>query len=116
MAARKILDAVTTTGAGTSIRMFKTPRHTIHMEFTDVTGAISALTVRLEGSLNGDFTKAINLTSPDHVWTAAELAAKAADIFINNELISFIRANVITATTSGTYQINAWYVGDSGYE
>jgi len=95
MAAINLLNAVTSTGAGT-IR--KSPRLVHHHVFqADITGGPSAVTFTLEGSLDGATFDTIST----HAFSAGQLT-NTMGIFIDvDKPLMYFRAN-LTVLTGGT--------------
>ena len=91
----KFLDAATATGASASATVRKIMKdHTVQ---TTITGAPSAVTMDLEGSLDG--TNWFQLaTSP---FDAADLTATQAMFHVDEKSVRFIRVN-LTVLTGGT--------------
>lgn len=105
----KMLDAVTSTGAGTTIMSLPQIPDTVTavVDFTDVGGSISALTVDIEGSVDGiNFSSIINTTG-GHAFTAAEITDTVATFKHVSPGVSIFRLNVTTKTDSGTGTITA---------
>jgi hypothetical protein len=98
----KILDGVTAPGAGNSIKVRGFSFHTLQTTFT---GTVTALTVDLEGSLDG--TSWFQLG--EKIFSAGELTAKAALLHVTDKLVNHVRANITTYT--GTGSVTAKYDG-----
>ncbi len=103
----KLLDAATTTGASTTWAVRMKPRnHTV--QFT-ITGAPTAVTVDLEGSLD-DITW-ISLAS--HIATAGELTAAAAMFHVVDKPIRYARVNLTTLTGGAAPTVTVLYEGET---
>ena len=99
----KLIDAVTTTGAGISHILFSsTGKFTIEAVFTegDATSC-DALTIDIEGSVTG--SNWFSLTT--HAFTEAELTAGAAMFHIADRPVAFFRGNVKTLTKTGANDV-----------
>ena len=90
-----MLDAATATGAGSAIG-FKQMQENVTFQ-VDITGAPTAVTVDIEGSVDG--TPAAQLAQ--HAMTAGELTATTAIFHISGKPVGNVQANV-TALTGGT--------------
>ncbi len=91
------LNAVTATGAGSAIAATRTIDHSLQVTFT---GTVTALTIDLEGSLDGvDWFSLTNGTG--YAFTAAEITAKAALVNVSDSLVNNVRANITTYTGTG---------------
>lgn len=102
-----LLNAVTATGASTEFVLTVPGReHTIQM---NITGAPTAVTVDLEGSLDG--VKWHQLAT--HPFSAAELTAESAMFHVTNKPISRIRANLTTLTGGTSPTVTAMAVSIS---
>jgi len=102
----KLLDAATATGVSTSHPVRMKPRnHTV--QFT-ITGAPTAVTVDLEGSL--DDTTFVSLAS--YVMTADELTATAAMFHVVDKPVRFIRVNLKTLTAGTAPTVTVLYEGE----
>ena len=107
MAALTLLSAVTATGAGNS----KDIGHIItnHVIQATITGAPTAVTVDLEGSIDG-----ANFASIDsHVFTAGELTATHALVTLVDLPVTFVRANLTTLTGGTAPTVTVVYEGDN---
>lgn len=103
----KLLNAVAATGAGTTHAVRMKPRnHTV--QFT-ITGAPTAVTLDLEGSL--DDSTWISLAS--HIMTAAELIATAAMFHVVDKPVRYVRLNLTTLTAGTTPTVTALYEGEN---
>lgn len=107
--ARTLLNAVTTAATGTSVKKLRNDIHTMVVSYTNVTGAMSALSVSLEGSLdNSTFFVLGTLT-----FSQQELTDLSAALNVTGKLANYVRAKVDTATTTGTYTITVTWEGGS---
>lgn len=97
-----LLDAVTGTGAGARSIRFTVPRkeHTVQVV---VTGAPVAVTIDLEGSLNG--TEWFQLAN--YVFTAGDIAAEQAMFHVTNKPVMDVRANLVTLTGGASPTVTA---------
>lgn len=103
----KLLNAATATGASTTHVVRMKPRnHTV--QFT-ITGAPTAVTMDLEGSL--DDTTWISLAS--HIMTAAELTATAAMFHVVDKPVRYVRLNLTTLTAGTAPTVTALYEGEN---
>ncbi len=91
----KLLAAATATGASATWKVNRTPRN--HSVQITITGAPTAVTVDLEGSLDG--TTWVSLAS--HILSAAELTATQALFHVVDKPTRRVRAN-LTTLTAGT--------------
>lgn len=91
----ELLSAVTATGAGTGVKA--SPWTSTHTVQATITGAPTAVTVDLEGSLDG--AKWFTLVS--HAFSGGELTATAALFFVTGSPVAMVRAN-LTTLTGGT--------------
>jgi len=103
----KLLNAATATGASLTWAVRMKPRnHTV--QFT-ITGAPTAVTVDLEGSLDD-----ITWTSlASHVTSAGELAAAAAMFHVVDKPVRYTRINLTTLTGGTAPTITALYEGET---
>jgi len=97
----KLLAAATATGTSSTWTVNKTPRN--HSVQITITGAPTAVTVDLEGSLDGSTW--VSLAS--HVMSAAEITAAQALFHVVDKPTRRVRANlkVLTAGTSPTVTV-----------
>ena len=91
----KFLDAATATGASNDMPVRKIIKD--HTVYASITGAPTAVTVDLEGSLDG--TNWVQLAT--HPFTAGELTATQAMFHVIDKPVRFVRVN-LTALTGGT--------------
>lgn len=90
-----LLNAADATGAGGAV--LASPQNSNHTYQITITGTPTAVTVALEGSLDGDTWAAIDT----HVMSAGELSAAAALVFVTASPVQAVRAN-LTTLTGGT--------------
>lgn len=107
MAALTLLNAVTSTGAGP----IRDIGHVIkdHVFSASITGAPSAVTVALEGSIDGTNFAAID----SHVFSAGELTATFALVTLVDLPVTFVRANLTTLTGGTAPTVTFLYEGDN---
>lgn len=89
---RTMLDAATATGAGeanSNHKFFSDSSYTV-----ETVGSPSAVTVDIEGSLDGETFYQIGR----HIFTAAEITAGKAMFHIAGKPVIFSQANLITLT------------------
>ncbi len=92
-----LLNAATSTGAGTSFSLLTVPaKHTVQATMGG-TAVATAVTVDLEGSLDNSTW----FTLASHVFTAAEITAEAAMFHVIDKPIRFARLN-LTTLSGGT--------------
>jgi len=102
----KLLDAATATGASPTWAVRMKPRnHTV--QFT-ITGAPTAVTVDLEGSL--DDSTWVSLAS--HVMSAAELTATKGMFHIFDKTVRYVRTNLTTLTGGTAPTVTTLYEGE----
>lgn len=90
-----LLNAATSTGAGTAKNLSRLiDKHVIQV---DITGAPSAVTVVLEGSLDGNDFGVVGT----HAFTAGDLTNTTAIFFDSDSPLLYVRVN-LTVLTSGT--------------
>ena len=96
-----LLNAVTATGAGRELA-FDLPRkeHTVQVV---ITGGPAAVTVDLEGSLNG--TEWFQLA--EFIFSAGDLAAGQAMFHVTNKPVMDVRANLTTLTGGASPTVTA---------
>ncbi len=105
--ARVILDAATATGAGSTFKVFTIPdKHTVQATMGGTVVA-TAVTVDLEGSLDGTVWEAL----ATHVFTAAQITAEAAIFHVVNAPIKYVRGNLITLTGGTAPTVTMKYLG-----
>jgi len=94
---KAILSAATGTGAGKLFQV-STSIHTIQVVFT---GTISALSVAIEGSIDGANIFALET----HELSSEELAAKKVMFHIVNKLVEYVRVNITVLTGAGAVTV-----------
>ena len=98
---KEVVSGATTSGAKKIFKIeHSTALHCIQAKFT---GTVSALTISVEGSLDGE--SFFELAA--HTLTAAEISAKVAMFEIINKLSEYIRINLTTYT--GTGPVTVYY-------
>jgi YbbR domain-containing protein len=103
----KLLDGATAEGVSTSHPVRMKPRnHTVQVT---ITGAPTAVTVDLEGSL--DDTTYVSLAS--YVLTAADLTAAAAMFHVVDKPVRYVRVNLVTLTAGTAPTVTALYEGET---
>lgn len=102
----KLLDAATATGASATWAVRMKPRnHTVQIT---ITGAPTAVTVDLEGSL--DNTTWVSLAS--HIMSAAELTATEAMFHVYDKTVRYARVNLVTLTAGTNPTVTVKYTGE----
>ena len=97
---KALLSAATETGAGSLWKLKESSDvHTVYAKFT---GTITALTVALEGSIDG--TNIVALTT--HEFTASEISAKQAMFHVVNKLVEYVRINITVLTGTGSVTVS----------
>ncbi len=112
-----LIDAAATTGAGAAQAVRFVEKHTLQITFTNSGGAVTALEVTLEGTLDnvrGDDASPTWFPLKPYVFTAANITDKGAMIHIVNKPVIAVRANITTLTDSGTSAVTVKYQGDEG--
>ena len=99
----KFLDASTSTGPSDSLPFRKI--NEVHGLQINITGAPTAVTVDIEGSLEGTIWNQV-LTSP---MTASELTAETSYTSIQGKPFRFIRLNLAVLTGGSTPTVTAFY-------
>ena len=96
----------TATGAGESTPISNpVGTHACHIVTTTAGGAVTAVTVALEGSLDG-----VNwVVLGTHAFTAGEITAEQALFFITGAPVAYVRFNITTLTSTGTTTVKCWY-------
>lgn len=103
----KLLNAATATGASATWPVRMKPRnHTIHFS---ITGAPTAVTVDLEGSL--DDSNWVSLAS--YVMSAAELTATTAMFHVVDKPVRYVRTNLILLTGGSSPTVTTLYEGET---
>jgi hypothetical protein len=107
MSAITFLNAVEATGASSIKALpFLVTSHTVQ---ATITGAPTAVTVDLEGSLDG--TTFFALAS--HVFSAGELTAEGAMFHVVDKPVTYVRINLTTLTAGTEPTVTVKYDGDS---
>ncbi len=107
MSAITFLNAVTSTGVSDIKQLpFLVEKHTVQVT---ITGAPSAVTVDLEGSLDGETFFVLST----HPFTGGELTATAAMFHTVDKPVTYIRLNLLTLTAGTSPTVTAKYDGDS---
>lgn len=107
MTALTFLDAATATGESSIKALpFLVSAHSVQ---ATITGAPTAVTVDLEGSLDGE-TFFVLATHP---FTAGELTAAAALFHVIERPVNFVRVNLLTLTAGTAPTVTVKYDGDS---
>lgn len=98
-----LLNGATASGVGTGSRLaYPSTSFTLQTTYTEGGGgSISALTIDLEGSLDG--TTYFQLAQ--QAFSAAEITAKAQMFHVVDKPVLFLRGNVSTLTKTGTCAI-----------
>jgi hypothetical protein len=99
------LAAVTTTGAGATIKM--TEGVSEHSYQVNITGAPTAVTVDLEGSLDGSTWFQLD----QHAMSAGELTDTASLTHVTGKLAEYIRMNLTTLTGGASPTVTGRYLG-----
>ena len=102
-----LLSAVTSTGAGTAKDFHSNRLIDKHVIQVDITGGPSAVTVLLEGSLNGTDFGIIGT----HAFTAADLTNTTAIFFDSDSPCLHVRVNLSVLTGGSTPTVTAIYEG-----
>lgn len=103
----KLLDAVTATGASLTWAVRMKPRnHTVQVT---ITGAPTAVTVDLEGSL--DNVSWSSLAS--HIMSAGELSAGLAMFHVVDKPVRYVRNNLTLLTAGTSPTVTAIYEGET---
>ena len=105
---KKLLNGVTATGAGAAHGLGTNPsnKHTLQTVFTNSGGAVTALTIDLEGSLDGTNYQQIATKT----FAAGDLTAKSYMFHVTNKPVSHVRANITTLTETGATAVSAHYL------
>lgn len=102
--ATKLLNAATATGASTALNFRSGVRD--HAIQATTTGAPTAVTITLEGSLDG----VTYFTLDSHAFSAGEITAEAAYWNVSAQLVHYVRVN-LTVLTGGT-NVTVLYLED----
>ena len=103
-----LLAAVTSTGAGTKQTITKGREEAVtsHTLQVDITGAPTAVSVSLEGSVDGTTFSDMGT----HEFTADELTATTALFHVVNRAVPVVRANLTVLTGGATPTVTAYYI------
>ena len=101
-----LLKEVEATGAGGGLLINGKSEHTVEVIFTNSGGSVTALTVDLEGSIDGG-TNWYTLKS--YPFSAAELVAKKTAFSVVDRRFEWVRANITTLTETGTTKVTVTY-------
>jgi len=103
----KFLNGATAIGASTShsVRM-KSRNHTVQVT---ITGAPTAVTVDLEGSLDNTTFNSL----ADYVLTAADLTAAAAMFHVVDKPVRYVRVNVTNLVGGTAPTVTVLYEGET---
>ena len=105
--ARTLLNAATGTGAGGTFKTNTIPdKHTVQVTMGGTVVA-TAVTVDLEGSLDGTFWQAL----ASHALDAGEITAEGAIFHVVNAPIKYVRANLTTLTGGTAPTVTVKYLG-----
>lgn len=104
--ATKLLAAVTATGVSSSLNFRAGVRD--HAIQATTTGAPTAVTVVLEGSLDGE----TYFTLDSHAFSAGEITAQAAYWNVSSQLTHFVRLNLSTLTGGTSPTVTGLYLHD----
>ena len=107
MANLVLLNAVTATGASLAKEFSRLVNN--HVMQVTITGAPSAVTVTLEGSLDGTTF----VTIGTHAFSAGELTATKAMFFDIDKPLLFVKANLTVLTAGTAPTVTVTYEGDS---
>ena len=107
MANLVLLNAVTSTGASLSKEFSRLVNQ--HVLQATITGGPSAVTVTLEGSIDGTTF----ITIGTHAFTAGELTATKAMFFDIDKPLLFVKANLTVLTGGTAPTVTVTYEGDS---
>ncbi len=110
-----LLSAVAASGAGTGydiarVNPFAAGRGSQLSTFTvqiTTTGAATAVTVDLEGSIDGSVWHSL----ASHVMTAGELTAKQAMYHVVNKPVTYIRGNMTAFTQAASETVTVTCIG-----
>lgn len=104
-----LLDNVTATGASDRLLTTSSSRHTVQA-IMGGTVVATAVTIQLQGSLNGDnwFELA------EQAFTAAEITAGQAMFHVINKVVIWVRLDLTTLTGGTAPTITATYLSQDG--
>lgn len=110
MSALKLLNAVTSTGASLAKEFTRLIKH--HTVQVNITGAPTAVTVTLEGSLDG-----VNFrTIATHALSAGDLTATTGMFFDIDKPVLFVKVNLTVFTGGTAPTVTVYYEGDSEWQ
>lgn len=94
---------VTVIGTGDAINIghLAQSEHGAHCYYVDGDSSITAVTVSLEGSHDGNHWFTLSIDESDviqRVFSSAEITAKQADFYVTGAPVSLVRFNLITLT------------------
>jgi len=102
----KLLNGVESAGENASILKVSGKKdHTVSVSFT-TSGSVSAMTVSLEGSIDGGLTWH-DLAA--HSLTGTELTNGCALFHVTDKIVDLVRVNLDAITESGTTSVDVWY-------
>jgi hypothetical protein len=104
----KILDAATSTGAGSAYLLHRISDNFTAQVIVTTDGTLTAITVDIETSLDGTNWAAV----ATHVFSAAEITAKHAIFHVVDKPVQYVRANITTLTESGTTTVDAYILAN----
>ena len=111
----KLLDAATAAGASNSV-VLNAPvsNHTVECTYVDANASISAVTIKLQGSLDDRGVTDGNANWYDlatHTFSAAEITAKKAMFHVTDKPVTRVRLNLSTLTGEGAGDtVTAYYL------
>lgn len=91
----------TTTGSSTEVKRVS-KAITVACDFSNSGGSCTALTIALQGSIDG----ANFYELAEHAFTAGELTALKAMFHVANKPIKFVKGQIKTLTDTGTTTVN----------
>lgn len=106
-----LLKNVGATGAGVGQFHNTNAPYTVQVKFTNTGGSVTALSVALEGSLDGVNYSSLHDLGTPFAFSASELTAKSAMYHISNRDVFYVRGNVTTLTATGTTAITMLFQG-----
>ncbi len=105
MMSNKLFNAVTATGASRTVPVEPSKdSHTVQAEMGGTVVAI-AVTITLEGSLDGVSW----VTLATHAFSAAEITAEESLFHVTGKPMPFIRLNLTALTGGSSASVSAWY-------
>lgn len=103
----KLLNAVTAQGASPTWDVRMKPRH--HTVEIEITGAPTAVTVSLEGSLSKNGFESL----ADHIFSAEELTNQRAMFHVVDKTVRAVRLNLLLLTGGTAPTVTAFYEGNN---